>query len=127
MTGQERPAVLIVDDEPAIGRVIAVIVSSLGCETVLALSAEEALLKLPNIEPKMMLVDVRLPGIDGIEFVRRMREDRRYSAVPIYLMSAFAEPPMHAGDGFVPKPFDIDRLSDLVEHNVYRDDDRFSS
>ncbi len=118
MTSAGRPAVLIVDDEPAIARVIAVVVSSLGCETVLAESAEDALEKLGDVEPRMMLVDVRLPGIDGVEFVRRIRRDRRFVRTPVYLMSAFGEPEAHGGDGFLPKPFDIDQLSDIVERTV---------
>jgi CheY-like chemotaxis protein len=114
----ERPAVLVVDDEPAIGRIIAVLVNSLGCETVITTSAEEALEKLLSMEPRMMFVDVRLPGIDGVEFVARVRADSRLRFTPVYLMSAFGEPDEHAGDGFVPKPFDVDRITELVEREV---------
>ena len=118
MTTARRPAVLIVDDEPAISRIIAVVINSLGCETITALTAEDALDKLANVRPQMMFVDVRLPGIDGVEFVRRVREDGRFADTPVYLMSAFAEPRGHAGDGFLPKPFDVDQVSDLVERHV---------
>lgn len=113
-----KPAVLIVDDEPAIRRIIAVVINSLGCETVIAATAEEALEQLAVVIPQMMFVDVRLPGIDGVEFVRRIKEDARFAKTPVYLMSAFGEPPHHNGDGFLAKPFDVDQLSDLIERNI---------
>jgi two-component system OmpR family response regulator len=72
----EKPAVLVVDDEPAIGRILGLLVNSLGCETVVTTSAEEALDRIPDMEPCMMFVDVRLPGIDGVEFVERVRRTR---------------------------------------------------
>jgi CheY-like chemotaxis protein len=119
MANATKPSVLVVDDEPAISRIIGVVINSLGCETILAGSAEDALAKLGNVEPEMMFVDVRLPGIDGVEFVQRIRQDSRFRKTPVYLMSAFAEPSDHAGDGFLPKPFDVDQLSDLVERYVH--------
>jgi CheY-like chemotaxis protein len=113
-----KPAVLVVDDEPAIGRIISVVINSLGLETVTATNAEEGLEKLGDLDPSMMLVDVRLPGLSGVEFVDRVRGDSRYAEVPVYLMSAFEEPKGHSGDGFLPKPFDVDQVSDLVERVV---------
>jgi CheY-like chemotaxis protein len=113
-----KPAVLIVDDEPAIRRIIAIVINSLGCETVIAATAEEALEQLAVVIPRMMFVDVRLPGIDGVEFVRRIKNDARLANIPVYLMSAFGEPPNHEGDGFLPKPFDVDQLSDLIERHI---------
>lgn len=118
MITERKPAVLVVDDEPAISRIIAVVINSLGCETTTACTAEEALDKLAGISPQMMIVDVRLPGIDGVEFVRRVRQDGRFADTPVYLMSAFGEPAKHDGDGFLAKPFDVDQLSDLVERFV---------
>jgi CheY-like chemotaxis protein len=118
MVVPSKPAVLIVDDEPAIVRIISVVINSLGCEAVTALTAEDALDKLDSRQPRMMLVDVKLPGINGVEFVQRVREDERFRATPIYLMSAYAEPAQHAADGFLPKPFDVDHLSDVVERCV---------
>jgi twitching motility two-component system response regulator PilG len=119
MSGSHKPAVLVVDDEPAISRIIGVVINSLGCETIMAPTAEDALDKLGEVEPNMMFVDVRLPGIDGVEFVDRIRKDSRFRDTPVYLMSAFAEPRRHAGDGFLPKPFDVDTLSDIVERCVH--------
>jgi CheY-like chemotaxis protein len=119
MARATKPAVLVVDDEPAISRIIAVVINSLGCETILAATAEDALARLGQVQPQMMIVDVRLPGIDGVEFVHRIRQDSRFKRTPVYLMSAFAEPSEHDGDGFLPKPFDVDQLSDIVERYVH--------
>lgn len=118
MVSPAKPSILVIDDEPAISRIITVVINSLGCETVTAGTAEEGLEKLNSLRPDMMFVDVRLPGIDGVEFVQRVREDSRFKATPVYLMSAFGEPATHPGDGFLPKPFDVDQLSELVERHV---------
>lgn len=110
------PSVLIVDDEPAIRRIISVAVRSLGYETVTAPDAETGLqiLQESSHKPEIILVDVRLPGIDGVEFTRRVKAWANWETTPIFLMSAYTEPRPHAGDGFLPKPFDIDQLTEIV-------------
>ncbi len=117
----EKPKVLVIDDEPAISRIIAIIARGLGRDTITVPDAETALALLPSVRPTMMLVDVRLPGIDGIEFVRRIKEDEELSETPVLLMSAYGEPSAHVGDGFVPKPFDVDQLSDVIERYTTMD------
>ncbi len=116
MQGDRRmPALLVVDDEPSISRIITIVASGLGRQAVAVPDAESALEILPEVRPQMMLVDVRLPGIDGVELVRRIKTDVELASTPILLMSAYGEPPRHDGDGFLAKPFDVDQLSDLIE------------
>lgn len=98
---------------------LTVLLNSLGCETLVSPTAEDALARLDRFEPRLMFVDVRLPGIDGVQFVEHVRSDSRLSRTPVYLMSAFDEPAFHAGDGFVPKPFDVDVVYDIVQREVF--------
>jgi DNA-binding response OmpR family regulator len=109
-----RPAALIVEDEPAILRVVAAAVSSVGFHALTAQDAETGLDLLNDSRPEIILVDVRLPGMDGVEFTRRVKERRDLASTPVLLMSAYSEPRPHPGDAFIAKPFDIDQLTDLV-------------
>jgi CheY-like chemotaxis protein len=61
----------------------------------------------------MVLTDVRLPGMDGVELTRRIKAEDE-SQVPVLLMSAHGEPKGHQGDGFLPKPFDVEEFAVFV-------------
>lgn len=105
---------LIVDDEPAILRLVSIVLQDLGCETVAAPNAEAALEVLRDVSPDLMISDVRLPGADGVELTRTVKANDNFSSMPVLLMSAYGEPRGHAGDDFIAKPFDIDTLTDFV-------------
>src|SRR5437867_2039857 len=105
---------LIVDDEPAILRLVSIVLRDLGCETVVAPNAEAALELLQDVSPDLMIADVRLPGVDGVELTRAVKANENFSSMPVLLMSAYGEPRGHSGDDFLAKPFDIDTLTDFV-------------
>jgi len=105
-------AALIVDDEPAILRLIAMVLRDLGFETLTATDAESATEVLKSSKPDLVVTDVRLPGISGVELAKRIKASRRLAKTPVLLMSAFAEPQEHEGDGFIAKPFDISELKE---------------
>jgi CheY-like chemotaxis protein len=110
------PVCLVVEDEPAILRIIVLALREMGCEPVPVTSAEAALdaLEDDSVEPSVIITDVRLPGMDGVELARRMKADERLSDRPVLLMSAYGEPRTHEGDAFLAKPFDIDEFGDFV-------------
>ena len=116
--GANTTTCLVVDDEPAILRLVAVILRDLGCETLTAVNAESALEIAEKTDPDFVISDVKLPGMDGIELARRIKSRENK---PVLLMSAFGEPRKHEGDGFLAKPFDIDGLIDFV--SPYLDED----
>jgi two-component system alkaline phosphatase synthesis response regulator PhoP len=108
---------LVVDDEPAILRLVAVVLRDLGCDTLVAPDAEAALNLVENEHPDVVISDVKLPGMDGVELARRIKSNGE-KGTPVLLMSAFGEPRNHLGDGFLAKPFDIDGLVDFVSPYV---------
>ncbi|MBI2911315.1 MAG: response regulator [Chloroflexi bacterium] len=112
--------VLVVDDEPAILRVISFVLRDMGCETYTAGDAERALDLLQSVRPDLMIVDVKLPGMSGVDLARRVKADQGLSSVPVVLMSAYGEPIFHPGDGFLSKPFDLEELSDLAAQYLAR-------
>lgn len=110
-SGQSGPVILIVEDEPTISRVLAFWLKDSGFVDYTAGSAEEALDLLNLIEPALVVTDVRLPGIDGAELVRRIKAQRD---IPAFLMSGHPEPRFHQADRFFSKPFDIEPLIDCI-------------
>lgn len=105
---------LVVDDEPAILRLVAVVLRDLGCEALTARDGESALEVLRQQKPDFVISDVKLPGIDGVELAHRIKSERKLERKPVLLMSAFGEPRGHEGDAFLAKPFDIDGLIEFV-------------
>jgi CheY-like chemotaxis protein len=113
--GANTTTCLVVDDEPAILRLVAVVLRDIGCETLTAANAESALEIAVKADPDLVISDVKLPGMDGVELARRIKSREN---TPVLLMSAFGEPRKHPGDGFLAKPFDIDGLIDFVSPYV---------
>jgi CheY-like chemotaxis protein len=103
--------VLLVDDEPAILRMLGRILIETGCQILTAENAEEAMAVVDSDRPPIVITDIRLPRMDGVELTSRIRD--RYPHTRVMLMSAYAEPPGHAADGFISKPFDND---EVVQH-----------
>jgi CheY-like chemotaxis protein len=113
MTDDMSTSCLVVDDEPAILRLIVVVLRDLGCNTLMAGDAESALLIVKSEHPDVVISDIKLPGMDGVELARRIKSNG-LGETPVLLMSAFGEPRHHQGDGFLAKPFDIEGLIDFV-------------
>jgi len=109
------PVCLVIDDEPSILRLVALVLEDLGCEALQAADAETAERILASTRPAFIITDVRLPGIDGLELARRVKARTELSDTPVLLMSAFGEPRGHPGDAFLAKPFDIDGFTEFVK------------
>jgi len=80
--------VLVVDDETNIGDSIKEALERCGCTVEVADSAEAALLRLERSSPDLVLCDIRLPGMDGIELLGRIRE--LYPGVPVVMITGYA-------------------------------------
>ncbi len=105
--------VLVVDDEPQIRRSLQVNLEGKGYQVLTAEDGEQAVQVMAHQPPDVIVMDLLLPGIDGIELTRRIRKD---SAVPIIFLSAIGEEQkkidaLEAGaDDYVTKPFSVDEL-----------------
>jgi DNA-binding NtrC family response regulator len=113
-TASEKPRILIVDDDPGQRSLLDSFLKSQGLETVVAPSGERALEVLRSEDIAMMISDVRMPGISGLETLRRARKQR--ASLPILLVTAFADIREAVGamrDGalnYLSKPIDLDEL-----------------
>ena len=106
-------SVLVVDDEPQIRRTLATNLRARSFEVVLASTGEEALTLAARQPPDVVILDLGLPGIDGITVIERLRE---YSNVPIIVLSVREQEAdkvraLDVGaDDYVTKPFGMDEL-----------------
>jgi len=113
---------LIVDDDPHLLESLRVVFGGLY-EVSAAASAEEAAGSLARQEPDVMLLDVILPGINGVDFLRMVREI--YPQLPVVMISGAASirPVMNALElgaaDFIRKPFDIDELRLVVARALH--------
>ena len=105
--------VLVVDDEPQILRALSINLRARGYDVDLARNGEEALRLAAHVHPDVVVLDLGLPGIDGIEVIEGLRG---WSAVPIIVLSvrdreADKVAALDAGaDDYVGKPFGMDEL-----------------
>lgn len=112
--------VLVVDDNAQNLKLARVLLGSSGYEVRTAVDAEDALRVLDTFEPRLILMDLQLPGMDGLELTRRLKADpaRRHIlivALTAYAMKGDREKALAAGcDEYVPKPLDIELLSRTI-------------
>lgn len=78
---------LIIDDDPAVGLTFRRMLEVVGHRVSRALSAEEGLLQLEADPPDAILLDMRMPVMDGLEFLRRLRQDDRRKSLPVGIVT----------------------------------------
>lgn len=109
----DRPRILVVDDEPGIVRALGINLKALGYQVDAAASGEEGLRKATDHRPDAVILDLGLPGIDGIDVIRGLRV---WTSVPIIVLSVQEAErekiaALDAGaDDYVTKPFGMGEL-----------------
>jgi CheY-like chemotaxis protein len=108
---------MVVDDEADVLKVVITTLAIHGFETVPAVSGQECLGLLENgIKPALILLDIMMPGMDGFEVCRKIREDEKYRDMKIVMLSAknqnrdAVDAYKYGADGFITKPFNPDKL-----------------
>jgi two-component system phosphate regulon response regulator PhoB len=106
-----KDVILVVDDEEDIRELVRYNLSKSGFNVVTAATGEEALQIAQQTKPMLVVLDIMLPGIDGLEVCRRLKGDKNLSQTPIVMISALGEEKdVVAGlelgaDDYVAKPF----------------------
>lgn len=117
--------ILIVDDNPANLELLLVILARDGYALRTATDAVEALALLESMTPGLILLDLQLPGMDGLELTRRLKSQPATATIPIVAVTAYAmkgdeEKARQAGcDAYLTKPIDKRILRDLVASYVH--------
>jgi two-component system cell cycle response regulator DivK len=119
--------VLIVEDNERNTKLFRDVLHATGYSTLEAATGEDAIaLAVANV-PSLVLMDVQLPGIDGLEALRRLRADQRTASIPVLALTAQAmdgdrERFLAAGfDGYLSKPVNIVELVEAVREHCDRD------
>jgi CheY-like chemotaxis protein len=112
--------ILVVDDQEDFLELLAVQLRRIGWEGIFARSGREALEKVKGVRPTAILLDMQMPGMNGLELTRLLRNDPDYRDVPILACSAYAmdrdrQQCLDAGcDNYISKPFTIRELEDCI-------------
>jgi response regulator RpfG family c-di-GMP phosphodiesterase len=128
---KDKPVILLVDDQPQNIELLEAHLVPQGYEIVKAANGEEALGKLSGDQIDLILLDVMMPGMDGFEVTRRVRQDDIHRLIPIILITALRETEdrvkgIEAGcDDFISKPVDkmelLARVRSLLKVKAYND------
>jgi two-component system, cell cycle response regulator DivK len=118
--------ILIVDDNPQNLKLARLLLVGEGFEARTAVDAEQALTVLKDFRPKLILMDIQLPGMDGLSLTRLLKADPNTSEIVIVALTAYAmrgdeERARAAGcDGYIAKPLDINTLAKTVARYIDR-------
>lgn len=117
---QTGKTILIIDDDVHLQAVLDIALRNEGYQVVLASDGEEGLRFISDAQPDLVLSDVMMPNMDGVEFFYAIRDRLLGSDIPIIMMTAlsrkdwFDELEME-GAVFLQKPFEMERLLDLIK------------
>jgi two-component system KDP operon response regulator KdpE len=118
-----QPLVLVADDEPRITKLVSLALSEEGFRVITAGSGEEALARAEEVRPDIVLLDIVMPDLDGIEVMRQLRERR---PVPVILLTARGSTADKTkgldlgADDYIAKPFHPDELAARVRAVIRR-------
>lgn len=121
---EKRPLVLAVDDNQDNLELLAQILDLFGCECVGAVDGGTALTAAASRPPDLILLDICLPDIDGIELVSRLKKNLQLINIPIIAITALAKTEdrdriLQAGCvEYLSKPFDIDQLEAIMHQHL---------
>ncbi len=115
--------ILIADDDPGVQEMLAAILESEGYEPVVASDGLEALEKLKEVKPALMLVDLAMPRLDGQGLIQELERQGRRAGIPVIVLTADARAKQKAhlvrADGYIEKPFRISALLDEIDRLVH--------
>jgi len=114
----DKPVALLIEDDRDVSALFRHVLNMAGYRTEVALNGLEAMDKLSAETPDVVLLDLQLPGMSGVDILKNMRADERLKTVPVVVITAYAyfanslpvEP-----DLFLLKPVDIHDLSTLIQ------------
>mgnify|MGYP001463536458 CR=1 FL=1 len=116
----QKPTVLIADDDQAILDFLSKALSKFGYEVLKAKNGSEALSIIREVKPRLVLLDILMPGMDGVDICRVMRADIELAGIPVIFLSALEAPRLHAvadqagATDYLSKPTTLTELLNLV-------------
>jgi CheY-like chemotaxis protein len=120
------PKVLVVDDDPAILEICSDLLQTEGYTVTIATNGQQALEQIRMNPPNVVLMDIMMPILDGVEACRQVKANPTTADIPVVLMSARTNltrqsQDLASADALVAKPFDIDHLLNTIHDLVGED------
>ena len=118
-----QPLVLVADDEPRITKLVSIALGEEGFRVVTAGGGEEALAKAEEVRPDIVLLDIVMPDLDGIEVMRQLRERRPVAVILLTAKGSTADKAKGldlGADDYIAKPFHPDELAARVRAVIRR-------
>ena len=118
--------ILVVDDEEDVQQLARIILESEGYMVLTASSGEETLNILSHSKPDLVLLDVVLPGISGLDICRQMKRDKNMRDIPVIMFTALGSgvdmmlSKQEKADDYILKPFTRKMLLEKVERLLHR-------
>lgn len=111
--------IFVIDDDLGLQTVLSIALKDAGYEVELADNGVEGLKQLPVVQPDLVISDVMMPHLDGVQVFEAIKEGLRVEGIPIILMTALTRKPWFAdleaeGAVIVQKPFDVDFLIAMI-------------
>jgi CheY-like chemotaxis protein len=119
-----RGRILVIDDHETNLKLARTLLSAEGFEVTTAVNATSALEAARATHPELVLADIQLPDMDGLELTRRLKRDPETADIVVVALTAYAMPTdeqqaMEAGcDGYIAKPIDTRTLGDTLERFI---------
>ena len=118
VSGAQRRKILVIDDDYRLRDVLSKYLVMAGFDAATAADGHEGLTMTKTYQPDLIILDLMMPGIDGIEVCKRLKADPEHEGILVIVFTALREEgsaAMAAGaDGFIPKPFNLDKMAQRV-------------
>lgn len=117
---QSKGTIFIMDDDLALQKVIELALRDAGYDVVLANDGRDGLRQLEHLTPQLVLCDIMMPNMDGVEVFQHIKGRLQDDGIPIIIMTALNRKPWFAdleaeGAVIIHKPFEVDYLVRLIE------------
>jgi len=123
----ERKKVLVIEDNDLNMKLVAALLSISHFEVIKAANAEQGLQLARKERPGLILMDIQLPGMDGLTATRLIKEDKELKNIPVIALTSYAmqgdeQKAFAAGcTGYIPKPIDTRKFIEVVEEFLGED------
>ena len=120
MEERDRDLILVVDDNFLVRRLLSDFVAEMGYQPIEAASGEEALELLGRLRPGVVLMDIVMPGMNGMDVVTQMRASQAHADTPVVAVTTLAGGPDEADflaagfNAYLAKPIDLRRFSEVL-------------
>jgi CheY-like chemotaxis protein len=118
--------ILVIDDDPDAAELVSRMLTRAGHEVEIASNGRNAIMRLTGVLPDLVLLDLRMPEMDGVHFLEVLRSYLRWQSVPVILVTAYPEDPgiaqaaeLGATEVFRKVNLDLDELRAAVEQKLW--------